>query len=27
MWLKSDKNIRHFIWRPKCVSYCWQQHM
>jgi len=26
VWLKLGKNIRCFIWRPKYVLYCWQQH-
>jgi len=26
VWLKLDKNIRCFTWRPKYVLYCWQQH-
>ena len=23
IWLKSDNNVGHFTWMPKCVSYCW----
>ena len=25
IWLKSDKNVGHSTWRPKCVHYCWQR--
>jgi hypothetical protein len=25
LWIKSDKNIRHFIWRPQYVSYSLQR--
>jgi len=22
IWLKSDRNIGHFTYRTKCISYC-----
>lgn len=27
IWLETDKNIRHFTWRAKCVLCCWHRHV